>query len=518
MRNWLLTVPLDRRHEKPLYLQLADAVSDDIRRGRLKPGEPLPGTRELADSLGLNRNTIVAGYAELFAEGLIESHPRGGTFVAPKQASVAGFPHASRDTPTYALQPCAAVPSSPLVKPGMLTLAYGWPDLRLMPSRALARAFRRAVSPRARTLLTQSEIGGHRRLREELAKMLSRTRGLVTTAQDIVITRGIEQGIDLVTRTLIRPGDAVVVEAYGYPPAWRSLKNAGAQLFPLPVDAGGLDIDALETLLATRPIRAVFITPHHQFPTTSVMSPQRRERLAQLALQHRFAIMEDDYDYELHYDGDPVLPIAAGSGRSNVIYIGTLSILLAPTVSVGFVVAPPVVRDHLINLRAYCDRQGDAAIECAIAELFEDGELLRHVRRMRRAYTTRRDAFVRALQRHLHAILSFDVPHGGLAVWARVDDAIDVAHWREACEREGVLIGDARSFDYEAKDASHLRLAFGFHNVDELEEAVRRMARALPTHRADAAKRRRNASGGLSNIAYGSNPSPNRRSGTGVYT
>ena len=518
MRNWQLTVPLDRHHDKPLYLQLADAVSEDIRRGRLNPGDALPGTRELADALGLNRNTIVAGYAELFAEGLVESHPRGGTFVAPRQASIAGFPQASRDTPTYPLQPATAVPSAPLIKPGMLTLAYGWPDLRLLPARALSRAFRRAISPRARTLLTQNEIGGHRRLREELARMLSRTRGLVTTAQDIVVTRGIEQGIDLVARTLIRPGDAVAIEAFGYPPAWRSLKNAGAQLLPVPVDAKGLDVDALEALLAARPIRAIFITPHHQFPTTTVMAPEGRARLAQLALQHRFAIIEDDYDYELHYEGDPVLPIAAGSGRSNVVYIGTLSILLAPTVSIGFVVAPPVVRDHLINLRAYCDRQGDAAIECAIAELFEDGEMLRHVRRMRRAYTARRDAFVRALERHLRGILDFDAPHGGLAVWARVDDSIDVAQWREACEREGVLVGDAQSYHYDRGDASHLRLAFGFHNGDELEEAVRRMARALAALRADDINGRRAASGGRSNIAYGSNPSPNRRSGTGVYT
>jgi GntR family transcriptional regulator/MocR family aminotransferase len=483
MRNWQLTVALDRRHEKPLYLQLADAVSEDIRRGRLKAGEPLPGTRELADALGLNRNTIVAGYAELFAEGLIESHPRGGTFVAPRQTNVAGFPHPSRDTPTYPLQPASAMPSSPLIKPGMLTLAYGWPDLRLLPSRTLSRAFRRAVSPRARNLLTQNEIGGHRRLREELSTMLSRTRGLVTTPQDIVITRGIEQGIDLVARTLIRPGDAVVIEAFGYPPAWRALKTAGAQLIPIPVDANGLDVDALETLLITRPIRAVFITPHHQFPTTTVMSPERRARLAQLAIQHRFAIMEDDYDYELHYDGDPVLPLAAGSGRSNVIYIGTMAILLAPTVSIGFVVAPPLVRDHLISLRAHCDRQGDAAIECAIAELFEDGELLRHVRRMRRVYTSRRDAFVRALNRHLRGKLEFDVPQGGLAVWARVDPSIDVPRWREACEREGVLIGDARNFDYTNTGAEYLRLAFGFHNAEELEEAVRRMATALQTLR-----------------------------------
>jgi GntR family transcriptional regulator / MocR family aminotransferase len=479
MRNWSFTVTLDRKREQPLYLQLADAISEDIRRGRLKPGECLPGTRELAGLLGVNRNTVVAGYAELQAEGLIESRARGRTFVAESNNRVTRLLPASKNVPTFPLDPPQDLPSGPMIKPGMLTLAYGWPDVRHLPMDALTRAFRRAVSPRARTLLTQSDAGGHKRLREELAIMLSRTRGLAATPQDIVITRGIEQGIDLVARALIRPGDVVVIEAFGYPPAWRSLKQAGAQLVPVPVDEKGLDVDALEAVLATRRIRAVFLTPHHQFPTTTVMAPERRARLGQLAIRHQFAIIEDDYDYELHYDGDPVLPLAAGPARSNVIYIGTLAILLAPTVSTGFIVAPPAVCSHLINLRAYCDRQGDAAIECAIAELFEDGELQRHVRRMRRMYATRRDAFVAALRRHLGASIQFAIPQGGLAVWARIDDAVDVARWREACEREGVVIGDARSFDYRGGDTSHLRLAFGFHDVEELEDAVRCMARAL---------------------------------------
>jgi GntR family transcriptional regulator/MocR family aminotransferase len=153
--------------------------------------------------------------------------------------------------------------------------------------------------------------------------------------------------------------------------------------------------------------------------------------------------------------------------------------LLAPTVSIGFIVAPPVVRDHLINLRSHCDRQGDAAVECAIAELFEDGELQRHVRRMRRTYAARRDAFARSLVRHLGASIEFEIPEGGLAIWASVDESIDVSRWRDACEREGLLISDTRNFDYQNVSASHLRLAFGFHDADELEEAVRRMARAL---------------------------------------
>jgi DNA-binding transcriptional MocR family regulator len=158
-----------------------------------------------------------------------------------------------------------------------------------------------------------------------------------------MITRSIEQAIDLVARTLLSPGDVVAVEAFGYPPAWNVLKLAGARLVPLPLDGEGLDIDALEGLLPRENVRAVFLTPHHQFPTTAVMSRSRRARLAELALQHRFAIIEDDYDHEFHYAGKPVLPIAAGNGRANVVYVGSLANLLAPGISTAFVTAPAAV-------------------------------------------------------------------------------------------------------------------------------------------------------------------------------
>src|SRR5207248_7750512 len=146
-------------------------------------------------------------------------------------------------------------------------------------------------------------------------------------------------------------------------------------LVPVPLDDDGLDVAALEKLLARERLRAVFVTPHHQFPTTTVMSPARRDHLGKLALQHGFAIIEDDYDHEFHYEGRPLLPIAAGAGRANVIYVGSLFNLLAPGLCTGFVAAPPPVMQRLVGLRAASDAQGDAAVECALAELFEEGEL-----------------------------------------------------------------------------------------------------------------------------------------------
>ncbi|HET7778424.1 MAG TPA: PLP-dependent aminotransferase family protein [Rudaea sp.] len=482
MRRWELSVALDPEREQPLFLQLANSVADDIRSGRLKAGDTLPGSRELAELLGVNRNTIVAGYGELAAEGLIGTRVGGGTFVLPKTPQVSSLAPtpATLETPTFTLaRPLSMPVQRRPVPPGTLTLALSMPDARLFPAQSLARAFHRAIGQRGRDLIAYADLCGHLRLRSELATMLTRSRGLAVTPDNLMITRSIEQAIDLVARTLLAPGDVVAVEAFGYPPAWNVLKLAGARLVPLPLDAEGLDVDALETLLSRESVRAVFLTPHHQFPTTAVMSRSRRSRLADLALQHRFAIIEDDYDHEFHYSGKPVLPIAAGSGRANVVYVGSLANLLAPGLSTAFIAAPPAVFERLRSLRAASDARSDVAMECAIAELFADGELLRHTRRMRRTFAARRDTLAAMLTRHLGSALAFRVPDGGMALWARVDDSIDLPGWERAGEREGVFFHNAQPYDFAQREQPFMRLAFSCLDETELGEAVRRMARAL---------------------------------------
>jgi len=243
MRRWELSLALDQKREQPLFLQLATAIADDIRRGRLKPGEPLPGSRELAELLGVNRNTIVAGYGELAAEGLVSTRIGGGTFVAGRdfplraRAQVVAA-NAPDDAPTYALAPPLPLPLfRGTHKPGMLVLSRSVPDVRLFPARALTRAFRRAIGLRGRVPLTYTNPAGHQRLRAELAAMLARTRGLFATADNIIVTRSIEQGIDLVARAA-RPG-RYRRRRISYAPARSVMKLAGARLIPVPVDAQG---------------------------------------------------------------------------------------------------------------------------------------------------------------------------------------------------------------------------------------------------------------------------------------
>ena len=486
MRRWELTVTLDPNSGLPLFLQLSKAVADDIRSGRLKPGDALPGTRALAARLGVHRNTVIAGYQELVSEGLVEARWGGGTFVAQSPAASpvahprgAPSPPPRSSAPSYTLAPPLPLPPSARVPPGMLMMFRGIPDVRLLPAQALARAFRRAVSSHGRTLLSYGDPRGHARLRGELAEMLTRTRGLAATPDNVMVTRGSQQAIDLVARALVAPGDVVAVESLGDPSTWNALRLAGAELVPLPLDDEGLDVDAFAALVARRRVRAVLVTPHHQFPTTVVMSPARRARLARLAFDQGVAILEDDYDHEFHYEGKPALPMAAGAGGANVIYIGSLSKVFAPGLRTGFVVAPPAVLERLVSVRVASDLGGDSAVECALAELLEDGELLRHVRRMRNIYARRRDALAAALTRHLGGALRFRVPDGGMALWARVDGDIDLPSWARAGERSRVLFCGARVHDFAAREIPFLRLGFTYHDESELADAARRMARAL---------------------------------------
>jgi GntR family transcriptional regulator/MocR family aminotransferase len=485
MLNWeLLTTALDARRDSPMFVQLSEALASDIRTGRLKPGDPLPGTRVLATRLRVHRNTVIAGYKELMAQGLVEARRGGGTFVSRGALStfddLDAAPPASR-VPTYAIPP----PPRPLPltfppDPRTALMLYrAAPDVRSFPTAALARAFRNALRRHGRKLLNYGDPRGHEDLRRGLSTMLSYSRGLSVEPENVLLTRGSQQAIDMVARALLSPGDVVAVEALGNPATWTALRLVGAEMRPLPVDDEGLEVGALVALLRTHKVRAVYVTPHHQFPTNTVMSAARRKQLAVLSLEHGFAIIEDDYDHEFHYEGRPVPPIAAGPDGANVLYLGSLSKILAPGLRVGFIVAPAQLMDRLVALRLASDMQGDAVIEYAIAKLFEDGELLRHLRRMRGLYARRRDTLAAALDRRLGSVLSFRIPSGGMALWVRVADGIDIRRWEQAGRNAGVLFKGAQMLDFAGRELQYLRLGFTYHDEDELTEAAARMARSL---------------------------------------
>jgi GntR family transcriptional regulator / MocR family aminotransferase len=472
---WTLELaPADSAH--PVFLRIARAVSADIRRGRLEPGDRLPGTRRLAERLSVHRNTVIAAFDELQAEGWLETHPGRGTFVA---TSLPETPLRSTRPPKELGFAFEEVPlEHPLTPPvGALTLGGGTPDLRLAPTDAIARAWRRGLR-RHRHLLGYGDPRGLPRLRSALADMLKARRGLAVKPEQILVCRGSQMGLYLLARTLLRPGDHVAVEALGYPPAWKALKETGATLHPVPVDAQGIDVDALSDLADRVPLRALYITPHHQFPTMSVLPAPRRMALLALAERHRFAVLEDDYDHEFHFDGRPVLPLASADEAGVVVYIGTLSKVVAPGLRLGWVVAPQPLIDTLAARRLYVDRQGDLAMEAAVAELIEDETIPRHTRRMRRVYASRRDLVLQLLRDGLGDRVEVQAPPGGIALWPKL--AFDVDSWVLRARERNVFLAAGRQFRFDGGYEPHVRLGFPALNEDELDEAVSRLVAVAP--------------------------------------
>ncbi len=490
MSHWTLTLEPDGAG--PAFLRIARGVMHDVRRGRLQPGQRLPGSRAWAKELGFTRNTIVAAVAELEAQGWVTTSAARGTFISdalPEDVA----PAKRKGLAELGLQ----LPPEPdflqtrpfVLPPGVLHFSAGTPDPRLVPVELLARTWRRVVRRGGRKLLEYGDPGGHPALRRALAQMVREVRGVAASAEQVVVTRGSQMALDLLARAVLRPGETVAVEALGYRPAWEALRLAGARLVPVPIDAEGLDVDALARLMKKRRVRAVYVTPHHQYPTTVTMSAPRRLALLALARKHQVLIIEDDYDHEFHYEGRPVLPLASTDDAGVVASIGTLSKVLAPGLRLGFVIAPTALAERLVRLRAVMDRQGDHPMEATVAELLEEGELQRHVRKMRGVYRARRDFLLQRLTTKLSGALTWDLPSGGISVWARVQGAIDLQRWLERALARGVSAQPGARYTFDGREPGALRLVFARFNEAELGKAVEALADALPSGRWSQAAR-----------------------------
>jgi GntR family transcriptional regulator/MocR family aminotransferase len=488
MRADEFPLELEPAARTPVFVQIARAVAREVARGRLRPGDALPGTRTLAGSLGVHRSTVVAAYAELTAQGWIAARP-GGSTVITASAADSSPRRLARKLPRSAVpeQPGFFVAPAPLpaapnpsVPRGTLMMWGGVPDLRLVPLDLLARAYRRVARRCGRELLGYApDAMGHHSLRRAVAGLVSSTRALSADLNSVLITRGSQMALELVARSLIEPGDAVAVEALCYPSGVNVFRRAGAKLVPVAVDQDGIDVAALAAISQKQRLRAVYVTPHHQYPTTVMLSPTRRLQLLELARRERIAIVEDDYDQEFHYDGRPVSPLASSDGSGNVIYVGTLAKVLAPGLRLGFVVAPRSLLERMTAERTLIDRQGDALLECAVAELIEDGELQRHARRARRIYHSRRDALCAALDASLRAV-SYTRPAGGLALWARVDPGVDLERWQRRAVEEGVFFQIGRQFTLDGSAVPAIRLGYASLDEKTLHTAVRRIVKSLP--------------------------------------
>ncbi len=470
-----LALDLDPAADGPVFLAIAAALVREITRGRLRPGQRLPGTRALARTLAVHRNTVDAAYQELLTQGWLTAQPARGTFVS------ADLPQA-----TLMAQPARTAPDQAQPPRPVLAFSDGAPDPHLVPDKALARAFRRALlSPAFRTGADSGDARGTPALRAALAGYLAGDRGVAADPARLLIARGSQMALFLAARALLRPGETIAVEAPGYPLAWEAFRAAGVVVQGVPVDGGGLSVAALEAALARTPgLRAVYVTPHHQYPTTVTMGAARRLHLLELAQRHGLTVIEDDYDHEYRFEGRPVLPLAARAPADlPLVYVGSLSKLLSPGIRLGYALAPAPILERMATVRAAIDRGGDAPLETALADLIRDGELGRHARKARRVYRARRDLLAAALQAELGGAAQFDLPAGGLALWLRAE-GVRTADWAARAGQAGLALLPGNRFALDGPAPEAFRLGFAALDDARIRRAVEILARTRPPYSA----------------------------------
>lgn len=465
---------VDPTRPRAVSRSLYDQIRTAIGSGRLAPGERLPPSRQLADDLGVARQTIATVYARLSAEGHVVGHGAAGTFVADTVGGHdGGRSRGARSAPPAALEPRTGLPV-PLKTPDAprFDLRGGTPDLALFPH----TAWRRAVLAAAHQ--PPSGYGAHAglpELRRALARQIARTRGVVADPDQIVVTTGAQAAIDLIIRLLTRPGDLVAVEEPGYPPVRRLIESLDRRLALVPVDAEGIRPD-----LVPADARVVYATPSHQSPTGATLTASRRRALLERAGRYHQAIIEDDYDSEHRHTNRPLEPLHLLDDTRRVIYVATFSKTLAPSVRLGYAVFPSAVAPQAVALRAATDVQPSELVQRTIHHLVTSGDLDRHLRRCRRIYA-HRHALVAAWVARMSAdghLSACATDHAGLHVAVRLHGVTEEALAARLVVH-GVRLGDYR--DTWAQPPDHEGAVIGFGNADsgQLETALGLVERTL---------------------------------------
>ena len=478
----LLAFPLElpaRGRLQALHAQLRAAILD----GRLRSGQTLPSTRALAGSLGVSRNTVVGAYDRLLSEGYVCARQGASYSVVDVLGSRPSPPRVQAAGGDPRLHPRWRGATLPLpisaVAAARYDLRVGLPDTSRFPFDIWRRLSARALRTLSRTPAIYDAAEGRLSLRHAIAGHISFTRAVACRAEDIMVTNGAQQAFDLLARLLVMPGRTMVaVEDPGYPPLRAAFEAAGASVVPVPVDGEGLVVERI-------PIdaRVIYVTPSHQFPLGMVMSPARRLALLAFARQHGAVVIEDDYDGEFRYGGRPLDALQTLDRDGVVFYVGTFSKSLFPALRLGYLVTPPWAMAALARVRQSSDWHSDVLAQDTLALFISEGQLARHVRKMRRIYGERRDSLLEALSRHAGGMLQPLAADAGLHLAATLCAPIRIDALIGHAAEQGLRIESLR--DYAMGDGAPSGLAFGLGMMPaaRIEEAARLLGRLLHAHR-----------------------------------
>ena len=471
----------------PLHRQLYDRVRTAILQRQLRGGTRLPSTRNIAWELGVSRNTVLTAFEQLTAEGYLEGRVGAGTFVARaipddllSMRNRAAAKPVERRQPRLARR-AAALPDTSAIcgLRGRRPFESGIPALDLFPTKVWSRLVAKQwgkIASGDLDLLTNTEPAGLPRLREAVARYAGAARGVVCEPSQVIITNGLQHGLEIASRLLIDPGDKVWFEDPGYPAARATLASAGASFAFVPVNDEGIDVRR-GTELCPSP-RMIYVTPSHQYPLGVTMSACRRLQLLDLARRADAWILEDDYDSEYRFSAHPVHSIHGLDRNERVIYLGTFSKVLFPTLRLGYVIVPPALVDLFIRARLLAGRASPRIDQEVIADFIEEGFLDRHIRRMRSVYRERQEALLDAGRKYLDGLLRMPPSHAGMHVVGWLIGLNDETASR-AARKFDIHVNPLSRYCADVRQPDGLIMGYAALNPRQIRTGAETLARAL---------------------------------------
>ncbi|UKM65297.1 PLP-dependent aminotransferase family protein [Flavobacteriaceae bacterium GSB9] len=479
-------IDFDKSNTKPVYLQVSEQIINLIQRGYLLKGMVLPGTRVLSQILKIHRNTAVAIYDELAAQGWVEILANRGTFVlvpeqhtakitAPSQHIAQAYSYSK--TTGFPFQKSFHLASTFELTKAAYIITDGKPDLRLHPTHQFSRWYSAAM--KRKTLISKwnkTSNTAHSVFDNQLCNYLNATRGFRIKPDNLINTRSTEMSLYIVSQLLIKQNDVVLVGGLSNYESNMIFQQAGASIKTIPVDENGLDVTFIKKHFVKGSIRCVYVCAHRDYPTTRTLSAERRLQLLQLAKAYGFAIVEDDYDYDFQYDGSAMLPMATADANGMVIYLGKLGQSLFPSFQTGFVVAPENLISEAKNYLQLLDKQGDLIQEQMLSELISEGEVYRLIKKNIIVYKQRRDCLCEHLKTYFGKAITWVVPSGGLALWIEFQPKTPLVKLAEEAEKNDLFL--PKTILYQSKTTCAMRFGFGHLNNDEIHIVVKKLKRA----------------------------------------
>lgn len=462
---------------KKLYLNIANAIRESIKNGHVAPAEKLPSARSLAEQLSVNRHTIMAAYNELVAQGWVETQQRQGYTVAhtlPIYDSLVGDNTVKVQSTKHQWR---------LIKSGQTDIhkpayqyefnfAGGNPDIELFPFKEFKGYINDALNRPSINDLHYGDNNGFSPFIDQVSTYLRRVRSI--TDKEIIVVNGTQEALYIISQILLKTGDKVAVESLGYRPAWSALQNAGAELIGVRQTEQGIDVEHLESIFKQHKIRLLYLTPLHQYPTTTTLPVAQRIKIYHLAQQYNIPIIEDDYDHEFHYSSQPLAPMAANDPCGLIIYLSSFSKIMFPGIRLGIIAVDKTLAPHLVSYRSIINHKANVILQDAVARWMKDGGFERHVRKATRIYQKRRQCMTEQLTEFTNEgiNLDFTTPAGGMALWVNVgNNAGKIALLARA---KGIYLLAEDSFHLNQSDNrdQFIRLGFAGQSQDKIRQGL----------------------------------------------